>query len=584
MKGSPMRVLRTLLAFSVFALVALLGAAAGSPAQAANAHQLIQGSGSSWAANAVTQWIADVHQNGLQVVFSSNGSAQGRTDFANKTVDFGVSDIGYQGEDPVTHANDSSNGRAFAYLPIVAGGTSLPYNLVVNGKRVTNLRLSGSTIARIFTQSSSDPNNPKITMWNDPAITKDNNGKALPPIPIIPVQHSEGSGSSYQFTRYLSKEFPKIWTKGATEYFPQATGAAVAENGSDGVMNYLTSPAANGAIAFDEYSYALGKGFPVVKVLNQAGYFTLPNQYNVAVALTKAKIDPTTLLQNLDNVYVDPDNRAYPISSYSYAIIPTGKTDATMNTAKRQTLADYLDYSICQGQAEMGKIGYSPLPLNLVQASFARIRLLHTADSGVDISDTKPQACNNPTFDPNNLALNRLAEVAPKPEACDKIGAGPCTDSGNTGQANPTKSGTVAVTGNQSSGGTSSTGGSNSTGGSSSTGGGGSSGSGGSAGGASVQGGNTGTGNLAGTTTTAGGTTTSGGTGSGGIDPNTGQATSSGGGSSAGDAEPAAQTIAGDQSRATDVSLGIIAALILLGVLIAPPLIAGALARRRDGA
>jgi len=239
------------------------------------AHAQITGSGSSWSANAVNQWIADVTQNGLQVVFTSTGSAQGRKDFTNVTTDFAVTDIGYQGQDKVTGDADSScknvsdfvNGipsgpscRPFAYLPIVAGGTSFPYQIRVAGKLVRNLRLSGKTLAKIFTN--------QITNWSDPAITADNNGRKLPNIAIIPVVHSEGSGSTAQLTRYFNKMYPDIWRPylgqdGDTEYYPRK-GQMIAQNGSDGVINFLTSKAANGAIGYDEYSYALSKNFPVV--------------------------------------------------------------------------------------------------------------------------------------------------------------------------------------------------------------------------------------------------------------------------------------------------------------------------------
>ncbi len=419
---------------------------------AAGAHAQITGSGSSWSANAVNQWVADVTQNGLQVVFTSTGSAQGRKDFTNRTTDFAVTDIGYQGRDKVTGDADSPcqdpsdnppNGascRGYAYLPIVAGGTAFPYQIKVAGKLVRNLRLSGQTLAKIFTN--------QITNWNDPAITADNNGRKLPSITIIPVVHSEGSGSTAQFTRYLNKMYPNIWRPflgqdGDTEYYPRK-GQAVAQNGSDGVINFLTSQSANGAIGYDEYSYALAKNFPVVKLENASGNFALPTQYNVAVALTQAKInqDKTSanyLLQDLSNVYTYTDKRTYPLSSYSYMVIPTSPTDTRMTTAKRQTLADYLYYSICQGQAEMGPIGYSPLPINLVQASFDQTAKLKLADPGVDLSQKSVNTCNNPTFVKGNPKRNYLAEIAPQPPACDARGAGPCSDGGNNGTTgNPT--------------------------------------------------------------------------------------------------------------------------------------------------
>ncbi|MFC6343172.1 substrate-binding domain-containing protein, partial [Nocardioides hankookensis] len=414
--------------------VALLVPTATAPAVGAAAtHALIQGSGSSWAANAINQWVADVANQGMQVVFTANGAAQGRKDYANRSNDFGVSDIPFHGADPTTGQEDSPRGRSYAYLPIAAGGTSFPYHVEVAGKLVRNIRLSGETIAKIFTS--------QITNWNDPQITSDNNGKALPSIPIIPVVHSEGAGVTNQFTRYLAKEYPSIWgpCNGGktveTEYFPlncgKSTGNQKAQAGSDGVMNFIKSAGANGSIGIEEYSYPLLADFPAIKVLNKAGYYTLPTQYNVAVALTKAVIDkdpssPTYLTQNLDQVYTNPDKRTYPLSSYVYAIIPTASDDSRMTTAKRQTLADFLYFSICQGQSEIGPIGYSSLPVNLVTAGFEQIDKLKDADPRVDLTQRDVSTCHNPTFIAGKPDVNHLAEIAPNPPACDKVGADPC--------------------------------------------------------------------------------------------------------------------------------------------------------------
>ena len=152
--------------FAVAAAIAAVAASTAAPAGANGSHALIQGSGSSWSANAMNQWIADVQSNGLQVVFTASGSAQGRKDFGYRTSDFAVTEIGYQGTDPVTGDSDTSQGRAYAYLPIVSGGTAFPYQVRVGGQLVRNLRLSGRTLALIFTNH--------ITNWADPAITADN--------------------------------------------------------------------------------------------------------------------------------------------------------------------------------------------------------------------------------------------------------------------------------------------------------------------------------------------------------------------------------------------------------------------------
>jgi hypothetical protein len=100
-----------------------------------------------------------------------------------------------------------------------------------------------------------------------------------------------------------------------------------------------------------------------------------------------------------------------------------------MSTAKRQTLVDYLYYSICDGQKEMGPIGYSPLPINLVQASIDQIGKLKASDPGVDVTSRDIASCNNPTFVAGHPERNYLAEIAPQPDPCDQAGQGPCTDS-----------------------------------------------------------------------------------------------------------------------------------------------------------
>ena len=423
--------------------LAVLLTAESAAAAAGGSTALIEGSGSSWAANAVNQWVADVASEGIQVVYTPDGDAQGRQDFATRTSDFSVTSIGYQGVDQVTGVSDTSQGRPYAYLPIAAGGTSFPYQIRYDGKQVRNLRLSGETLAKIFTN--------QITNWDDPAITADNNGHALPSLPITPVVQSEGSGATAQLTRYFATEYPSIWEAYAgsdamTEYYPRQ-GNQIAQNGSNGAMNYVSSSVANGAIGYVEYSYPLSENYPVALLLNKAGYYTLPTQYNVAVALEKAQINmdkssPDYLLQNLDNVYTDPDPRTYPLSSYVYMIEPTGvypSPETKITTAKRQSLADFAYYAICQGQREIGPIGYSPLPVNLVEAAFGQIQKLKTADPAIDLSGLNIQTCDNPTFVLGHPNTNYLAQIAPMPLACDKVGVGPCGTSGSgTGSSTST--------------------------------------------------------------------------------------------------------------------------------------------------
>ena len=397
------------------------------------AYAQIEGSGSTWSQVIVDQWISDVDANGMKVTYNGGGSSQGRKNFAQSVTDFGISEIPYPGVDEFGNADKSD--RPFAYLPIVAGGTAFTYQLKIGNELVRNLRLSGETLTKIFTG--------QITDWSDEAITKDNNGRAFPKLAITPVVRSDGSGTTAQLTTWMDSEYPSLWRpffgkSGYTSYYPRK-GRMLAQSGSDQVMNTISGFAGNGTIGYVEYAYPLNKDYPVVKVLNKGGYYVEPTQYNVAVALTQAKINTDQnssmyLTQILDGVYRATDPRAYPLSSYSYMIIPTSADDSRMTTAKRQTLSDFMYYSLCEGQSKAGPYGYSPLPLNLVQAGFQQLAQLKAADPAVDITGRDAAKCNNPTFVAGNLKENRLAQIAPKPASCDKVNAGPCGTATGTGE------------------------------------------------------------------------------------------------------------------------------------------------------
>lgn len=530
-------VLRRSAIFSVGVVLLSLSLLISSQRPAAAAYARIEGSGSTWSQVIVSQWIDDVSANGIQVVYTGNGSSAGRQAFAKSTTDFAISEVPYQGSGAVGGDDPAPKNRPFSYLPIVAGGTAFTYQIKVGGKLVKNLRLSGQTIAEIFTG--------KITNWNDPKISADNNGRVLPNLRIKPVYRSDGSGTTAQFTTWLNSEYPSIWQpffgrKGITSNYPAKVG--IGASGSDQVMNSISSVQGNGYIGYVEYAYPVRQSYPVLKVLNKAGYFVEPTQYNVAVALTKATIR-SDLTQELTGVYRDTDPRAYPLSSYSYMLIPTGSKDPRMTTSKRQSLVDFMFYSLCSGQSKAGKFGYSPLPLNLVQAGFTQLKKLKAADPKVNIDNRDVTKCNNPTFVPGNLSANKLAQIAPSPAACDKQGSGPC--GGATGQA-PTSVKQAEKAG--------STGGSESSGSSSSS-----------------QGGEAAaTGDEAPAESTADAV----------VDPETGLAVGaadSGGGA----ASVAVQTelVAGRSGDAT--VFGTLAAIELLAIVLAPGVIAVALRRRR---
>ena len=144
----------------------------------------------------------NVKQFGITVDYNPSGSTSGRKNFLNGTVDFAASDIPFQFQPEDGSAPENPAG-SYAYMPIIAGGTSFIYNLKINGQRVTNLRLSGENVTKIFTGV--------ITNWNDPAIAADNPGLRLPDKTIVPVVRSEGSGSTAQFTLWMIEQHGGLW-------------------------------------------------------------------------------------------------------------------------------------------------------------------------------------------------------------------------------------------------------------------------------------------------------------------------------------------------------------------------------------
>jgi phosphate ABC transporter phosphate-binding protein len=444
------RLPRTLLATLVCLALAVL-VATGS-AQATD-YKRVSGAGSTWSANAIQQWIANVRQYGMTVDYADTGSSDGRAQYANGTVDFAVSEIPFGLRDGASQ--ESIPTRKFAYMPIVAGGTSFMYNLKIGGAQVTSLRLSGDVLAKVFTGV--------ITKWNDPAIKADNPGLTMPGTRITPVVRSDGSGTSAQFSAWMLARQPSIWNAFCkrvgrspctqTSNYPVPPGSAfVSKAGSNGVAGFVRQPQSEGSITYVEYSYAKNAGFPVVKVLNSAGYYTLPTAQNVAVGLLGATIvhssDPATnLTQKLAGVYANPDKRAYPVSSYSYMILPT-TVDGTFTTDKGKTLGDFAYYFLCAGQQQADVLGYSPLPINLVKAGLEQVKRI----PGVNVQNINVAGCHNPTFSTNGE--NTLAKNAPQPALCDKKSRYQCGTA-----ALPPSSGGSPRAGGGTQGGTTTTGG-----------------------------------------------------------------------------------------------------------------------------
>ncbi len=348
-------------------VVAIVMAPALPPVAPAAAAPVVTGAGSTFAQIAIDQWRADVAGDGIQINYSGLGSSQGRRQFIANTVDFASSDIPFEIDElPAVK-------REYSYLPLVAGGTALMYNLKdPAGRQITNLQLSGPTIAKIFTG--------EIRRWNHADILADNPGIAsrLPADDLKAVVRSGGSGTSAVFTGYMAAIAPEVWRRFAVTYgipgdftssFPDVPGF-IKQSGSDGIANLIANPnAGRGTVGYAEYGYAKQRGLPVAYVRNQSGTFTLPTPRAVAIGLTRATRNPDGT-QNLDQVYFNSHVETYPISSYNYMIVPT----ADLAEDKGDVLGRYVIYSVTAGQGKAAPLGYSPLPPNLVQQALDVVR------------------------------------------------------------------------------------------------------------------------------------------------------------------------------------------------------------------
>lgn len=354
----------------------------------------LHAAGSTWVQIALQQWTSDVSRFGVSVDYQGIGSTAGRQNYMYSLIDFAATEIPYQPDELAQyHKELKDRFRAYQYIPDVAGGTAFMYNLSdpTTGRRITNLRLQSSTIAKIFTG--------QITSWRDAAIVADNPGVNLPNVPLTPVVRSDSSGTSGQLSLYLQATQPAIWNPFAAAHGcppPCANWPTnppfIGQSLSSGVTNYVAS--SPGTINYVEAGYALAKGFPVVYVHNVSGNWALPLSQNVSTALTHATLN-ADLTQNLGGVYNAPEANAYPISSYSYLITPTTAIDP----AKGLVLGKFLLYVACAGQQEAPLLGYSPLPPQLVSFVFQAVNRINGHPPTPDLNTPQGRAqCANPTI------------------------------------------------------------------------------------------------------------------------------------------------------------------------------------------
>jgi len=317
-------------------LVVALFVCALSAAQA----QKITAAGATFPYPIYSKWFSEYSgaHPGVQINYQSIGSGGGIKQVCSGLVDFGASDM------PMTDAALSSSKVKLIHVPTVLGAVVPIFN--VSG--VSDLRFSPDVLADIYLS--------KITTWNDPRIAKDNPGVNLPNDRIIVVHRSDGSGTTFIWTDYLSKVSPD-WAGGPSKGTAINWPTGVGGKGNEGVAAQVRE--FPGAIGYVELIYALQNHINFGFVRNASGSWVKASIEGVTAAAATAKI-PADYRVSITNA---PGPNAYPISSFTYLLIPTHPTDM----AKEKVIKDMLSWCINSGESEVSTLSYAPLPDSLKQ-------------------------------------------------------------------------------------------------------------------------------------------------------------------------------------------------------------------------
>jgi phosphate transport system substrate-binding protein len=297
------------------------------------------GAGASFPAPLYETWFSQYNSShpNIQISYQSIGSGAGVQQFSRGTVDFGASDVA------MSDGEIAQASRGVVMLPMTAGSVVLAYNL----PGVGNLKLSRQVYTDIFLG--------KVRAWNDPSITRINPGVRLPSTGINVVHRSDGSGTTAVFTKHLSaisSQWRSRIGEGKTVQWPVGVGA----KGNEGVTGQIQQ--AQGSIGYIEYGYAKNNNLTTALLQNKAGNFVPPTISNAASALASVRLPG-----NLRAFVADPPGaNSYPIVTYTWILAPKN----TGNPAKAKALRDVLNWGLTQGQQGAWKLGYVPLPANVV--------------------------------------------------------------------------------------------------------------------------------------------------------------------------------------------------------------------------
>jgi len=310
-----------------------------APDQAAAA-QKITGAGSTFVYPVLAAWSADyAKQTGAAVNYQSIGSGGGVSQIKAGTVDFGATD------QPLEPAELAESG--LAQFPVVIGGVVPVVN--VPGIAPGKLRLTGPVLADIYAG--------KVKKWNDPAIGTINTGVTLPNADIAVVHRSDGSGTSFNFTHYLSQVSP-AWKAGPGEGKSVDWPVGVGGKGNEGVAGYVKQ--IPNSIGYVEYAYVLQNGMAFAQLQNAAGNFVSPSAESFQAAAASAD------WKNAKDFFLvmtnAPGANAYPITATTFVLMHRQPKDK----ARSDAALSFFRWALKDGQGQAQKLDYVPLPADLV--------------------------------------------------------------------------------------------------------------------------------------------------------------------------------------------------------------------------